>query len=158
MRSRRRLLGALVVGAGAWSLGCVPLTFSNDAAIDFAIYRRVAVEVFPSDLALYYGRQAATSYLADALRDGSGFEQVTTDTSEEVDLFLTVRVRAVEVITYEDDLPQVEYHGHASFTAVDAAGGRVDSGSVSDASQFLSEVVEDVLDEVALHYLKPYRL
>lgn len=156
-----RRLGGRVVLASLVLLGlssCVPLTFSRDAAIDFEVYQSVAVEVFLGGDAIYYGQANASAYLARELRDGSGFQSVTTDVSAEVDLVLSVQLVMFEVVTYVDGAPDIQYDGHASFTAFDQQGVSVDSGRVADASSFPSETIEDVLDEVALRYLTPYRL
>ncbi len=153
---RRRLAAALVCAALSWA--CVPLTFSREEAVDFDVYRSVAVEVFVNGDAAYYGGQNATDYLVHELRSDSGFERVTGDVTETVDLILTVQVSSVEIVTYDSDTPELEYRAEARFRAVDQMGKLVDSGAVSDGSAFPDEAVEDALDEVSLHYLRPYRL
>ena len=153
----KRCWGAIAGGLVTLS-GCVPLTFSHDPAIDFEVYRRVAVEVLVAGASGVAADASATSYLAGELDNGSGFELVTINPSVEVDLTLTVQVRVNEVVTVYDDTVDYEYHAVADFRAVDTEGGVVDSGTVDDTSEFAGEALEDALDEVALHYLRPYRL
>lgn len=140
----------LACAVGAWpAAGCAPLTFSNDAAIDYERYRSVRVEV-NSD----YG----TEYLAGELRRASGFRAVTTDPAQRVDLILSVRVsvrRSVR-IDADGDLDH-RYESSAVFRAFTPQGYEVDAGEVSESSAFSSEALEDALDQVAHHYLKPYR-
>lgn len=154
----RRALFAMLGCAWLGVSGCVPLTFSHDPAIDFDVYRRVAVQVTVAGTSGGYVDTSATGYLVGELEDGSGFELVTINPNVEVDLRLAVQVRVNEVVTVYDDTVDYEYHAVADYSAVDTIGGLVDSGSVDDTSEFPAEALEDALDEVALHYLRPYRL
>lgn len=138
---------------------CVPMTFSKEAAIDFDRYRSVRVEVVPFAEAEFWGAAEAAHYLAGELSDGSGFERVTTDPNESTDLLLEVRLSLTSQVSVDEDGDEhTEYDGEASFTAFDNAGARIDGGLVSDSSITGMETLEDTLDEVALHYLAPYRL
>jgi hypothetical protein len=130
---------------------CAPLTFSERPALDYSRYRSVRVEVNPS-----YGDPGyATNYFAEQLRNGSGFEQVTTDAAARTDLVITVQV---SVSSSTDTDGNIEYDGTADYVARSPDGRVIDEGSADDTSQSPDEVVEDVLDEVALHYIAPFRL
>jgi hypothetical protein len=138
---------------------CVPMTFSKEQAIDFDRYRTVRMSVIPFDEATFWGAEEATQYLAGELSASSGFERVSTDLGEDTDLQLEVRLSLrTEVNVDEDGNEDVDYRGQASFTALDRSGARVDGGVVDDSSTTAFETMEDTLDEVALHYLAPYRL
>ena len=140
------------------SQGCVPLTFSREAPIDFDAYRHVAVQVSVHGLGSSYDDQSATVYLASELQADSGFETVSIGDTASADLFLNVSVTLSELVDNSGDTPDYEYQADASFQAVDPSGNEVDSGYVSDTSEFASEAIEDALDELTLHYLRPYRL
>lgn len=143
---------------GCVSTGCVPLTFSHDEALDFGAYETAYLEVLVTDAAFYYGGENARRYLLRKLRESSGFKSVVIDPEQEVDVNLRVQISLTEVVISTDDGLDFEYESLASFTATDAVGRVVDSGSVADSGPYPSEAVEDALDEVALHYLSPYRL
>jgi len=149
------LLGSLALLAGL-PCACVPMTFSRDAALDFEVYRHVAVQVSLNGLG--YDEASATAYLASQLQELSGFERVSTGNAEAADVYLSVSVSVTELVDYSSDPPDYEYQSDASFSAVDENGAVVDSGQVSDASESPGEAVQDALDEVTLHYLRPYRL
>ena len=75
-----------------------------------------------------------------------------------VDLILTVDME----ITYDievDDEGNIDesYEGVAGYLATTWEGALVDEGSESDSSSSLGETAEDLLDEVALNYHRPYR-
>jgi hypothetical protein len=133
---------------------CAPLTFSNEPAIDFGVYRSVRVEVTaPDDYAGY-----AETYLVDQLGQSSGFTRVTLDPTALTDLVLRVDVAVSEDVDIdsEGDL-DIEYKGSALYHATAPDGSLVDSGEKEDTSEFELEVVEDLLDEVEYHYIAPYR-
>lgn len=154
----KRLAWGVIVSGLLGLSGCVPLTFSHDPAIDFDLYPRVLVEVAVAGASGNYIDTSATSYLAGELDHDSGFELVTINPNVEVDLKLTVQVRVNQIVTVYEDTVDYEYHAVADFSAVDTEGAEVDSGTVDDTSEFAGEALEDALDEVALHYLRPYRL
>ncbi|MEY4551594.1 MAG: hypothetical protein RL685_7789 [Pseudomonadota bacterium] len=155
---------ALLLGAVIGS-GCAPLTFSNEASVDYAQYPSVTVEVAGPD-----GSQRQRDYLENELREHSGFQRVsgaaepvagalpaegasaqllveiTLDSSYDVDLF------------DDDDLDvEVTYSASVHYRLF-ADGTLLDSGaeSVEDESTSL-DAAEEALDRVVLHYLRPYR-
>jgi len=138
--------------------GCVPLTFSREAPIDFEVYRHVAVQVSVHGLGSSYDGQSATVYLASELQADSGFDMVSIGATADADLILSVSVTLSELVDTSGDYPDYEYQADAAFRAVDPSGNEIDSGYVSDTSEFAGEAIEDTLDEVTLHYLRPYRL
>ena len=149
----------LAVLSGFVVSACVPMTFSKEEAIDFERYRSVRVEVITFGEAAFWGATEAAHYLAGELSHGSGFERVTTDANQTTDLVLEVRLSLTIDVSVDDEGDEhTEYDGEASFTSFDGTGARVDGGFVSDSSTTELETLEDTLDEVALHYLAPYRL
>jgi hypothetical protein len=136
------------------------MTFSHEAVIDFSLYQNVGVDVRLGSLSSFFGEERATSYLAAELERDSGFEQVTVDLADEtVELYLSVNVSLIErVVEDEYGFLDFEYEALALFVAQDVEGVVVDSGSRADVSGSPSLAIENVLDEVALRYFKPYRL
>ena len=132
--------------------GCLPLTFSHEGVIDFDVYSSVYVRPIGGLSSTFH------NYLVEELRRESGFERVTTDENEAVDLVLTVSVEVDRV--WDDDDDSYEYEVTASFVARTSAGAgvEVDSGRITDSSDFRDEAIEDALDEIALHYLRAYRI
>ncbi len=167
--SRALALAGTVQCAALLALSCAPLTFSEAGAIDFERYRSVRVSVAAPDL----GGGYAAQYLASRLAESSGFVQVTTNEAIDVDVLLLVDVR---VIAPPDDSPDVliifgsdavhaegeggdpKYAATAAFTCQTQDGTVVDFGVEEDSSDTVLEVVQDVLDQVELHYIEPYRL
>lgn len=136
----------------ASSAGCAPLTFSEEAAIDFERYSSVTVAVATN----VSSPDVASEYLAQELRELSGFESVTTAAGVTTALRLEVRITTSPVEVLDTD---GEYKGRAEYTARDTSTNTVvDSGSEEDTSDTAWEVEEDVLDEVALHFIAPFRL
>jgi hypothetical protein len=146
----------MLVTCAATSAGCAPLTFSEEGAIDFERYSRVEVAVESNATTDGW----ATRYLVDELRASSGFAQVDAVPSPSADLFLdvTVFVGAGDDDDDDDDDGDATYASVATFEAWDAQGRLVDSGSESDESSGPIEAAEDVLDEVVLHFIAPFRL
>lgn len=130
---------------------CTPLTFSERAAVDYRRYRSALVEVNPS----YGDPGTATLYFADQLNGSSGFAEVTTDPTVRTDLVITVQI-AVTSTTDPDG--NIEYDATGDYVARASDGTIVDQGSEDDTSASPNEVVEDVLDQIALHYIAPFRL
>jgi hypothetical protein len=133
------------------ALGCAPVTFSEPGAIDFDRYRRALIAGDGAD------------YLAGELAATSGFAAVTTDPRADVDVVIGVAVFREEHRTCECECDcactcESDYEATASFVAKTPAGAFVDSGSENDTSGTELEAIEDALDEVALHFIRPYRL
>ena len=138
--------------------GCVPMTFSREAPIDFEAYPHAAVQVSMHGLAASYDDASATVYLVVELQSGSGFQTVSPGVTDAADLMLNVDVTVTHLVSSDGNQIEYEFASDARFTAVDRAGNLVDSGETFDSNEFVTEAVQDALDEVALHYLKPYRL
>jgi hypothetical protein len=156
MKQRACAVVSLAVLASLW--GCVPMTFSREAALDFDTYRHAAVQVSMHGLAAAYDDASATVYLVSELQAGSGFETVSPGTNDAADLTLQVDVSVTQLVSSDGDQIEYEFASDVRFTAVDRAGNLVDSGETFDSNEFATEAVQDALDEVALHYLNPYRL
>jgi hypothetical protein len=150
MKRMRRLLLAACASTGA----CAPLTYSETGAVDFETFRSVRVSVTtPIDSV------GATYYMADELRDVSGFSLVTVDSTQAVDAVLEVYVSTLpESEMREDGSLDSFYSSQATYRLTTPDDPDVDSGSTSDQSEYEWEAVEDALDQVALHYIRPYRL
>jgi len=158
----------LAGGCMVWVASCAPLTFSNPGGLDFERYQSVYVSVDAPDL----GGEYAEQYLASQLRENSGFARVTTDPAVPVDLTLEIFVRVTAppdtstlIIAFGDgdihadsDDEDDDYDATAAYTATTEDGAVVDFGVQEDSSFSALEAVQDVLDEVDLRYLKPYRL
>lgn len=142
--------------------GCAPLTFSNEASIDFEQYPSVIVEVAGPD-----GSQRQGDYLESELREHSGFQRVsrapdfpgegpsaqllvelTMDSSYDVSLF-----------DDDDDLDvETTYSASVRYRLFAPDGGLLDSGADSaDGEDTSFDAAESALDLVVLHYLRPYR-
>jgi hypothetical protein len=144
----KRLVGLVVL-----ALGCTPLTFSKEGEIDFDAYSTVYVSVDAPVLV------DGSEYLARELRESSGFERVTTDPGETVRLVLEVDVAVTQrSIANDDGTTDVKYDGDAHFRATTPDGTVVLEGDETDTSESEGEAAEDVLDEVALRFLAPYRI
>jgi hypothetical protein len=138
------------------SLGaCAPLTFSNEAVVDFALYQAIRVTTGGPDGAARHAR-----YLADELGASSGFAAVTVEPSAVVDAVLDVSLAlALDVNNnlLSDDSP--DYSARASFQLATSQGRRIDSGSASSSDHSDPfEAAEAVLDEIVNRYLPAYRL
>jgi hypothetical protein len=160
-------VGTLAVFVG----GCAPLTFSKSSSVDFEEYSSVYVTVSAPDVGGDYARE----YLASRLRQSSGFSLVTTDPEVAVDLELHIDVRVtpppgspdVVILINSGDETGVDISGEsetadydatAAFVATSADGDVIDFGVQEDTSYSTLEAVHDVLDQVDLHYMRPYRL
>ena len=155
---KRRVCSVLSLAAFVSLWGCVPMTFSREPALDFDTYRHAAVVVSMHGIAASYDDTSATVYLVSELQAGSGFETVSPGVSDAADLTLHVDVTLTQTVSADGDQIEYEFASDTRFTAVDRAGNLVDSGETFDSNEFATEAVQDALDEVALHYLKPYRL
>jgi hypothetical protein len=141
---RATLVLALALGGS----GCAPLTFSGSGDIDFEIYRSVYVDVRSG-----IHEPRATDYLANELAHGSGFETVTIDPSAATSVELLVDL---SLSTSTENDGSLRYDAHASFQLV-SGGAIVDQGSENNGGDFPDEAIDDVLDDVSLHYIAPYR-
>lgn len=148
------LVRRLLLAAGMSTCACAPLTYSDPGAVDFGIYRSVRVRVASS-----VDPTGAAYYLADELRAVSGFARVTVDPTQPVDTVLDVYVSTLpEAHASADGSLDSYYSGEATYRLFSAYGPSLDSGHTTDSSEFEWEAIEDVLDQVALHYIRPYRL
>ena len=136
--------------------GCLPLTFDHEGLIDFERYpsvyvARIIVDGRPSS--------AYTRYFVQELRDAGGFAEVSEEPSSQASLTLVIRVEVSTKIEVDHDgKAETEYEAEAIFEANDRAGRLVDHGREDDSSTSFEETIEDALDEVAHHYLRPYRI
>lgn len=133
---------------------CAPLTVSLDQAIDFERYPSVHVAVISG------ASGADTRYLVAQLLSTSGFQLVTADPEVATHAFLQVELSSHGVTSTDaDGWINTSYEGEARFTLFDAETLEViDSGSVEDSSAFALEIDDDLMDRVALHYHRPFRL
>ena len=139
-------------------IACQPVTISHEGRIDFERYRSVYVEpislsgntVFPD---LDTGTQL---YLVDELRLISGFRTVNPVGTLRADAILTVMM---QVDADEDfETGDVEYRAEVRFQ-LRSAGGRLIASETFVSRDFdLLEAQQDALDEIALFFLKPYRI
>ena len=151
IRRGAKLSAALWFASGVFA--CAPLTFSEPGAIDFERYRVARIE---GDWA---------GYLAGELAASSGFAAVTTDVTARVDVVIHVTVGVLPDVVCTCEEPcqcncvcEEEYDATASYVATTPDGVMVDQGTESDGISSAAEAIEDALDQVALHYIRPYRL
>ena len=139
-------------------VACQPVTISHVGRIDFERYRSVYVEpislsgntVFPD---LDTGTQL---YLVDELRLISGFRTVNAVSTLQADTILAV---TMQVDADEDfETGDVEYRAEVSFQLLSARGGLIASETFVSRDADLLEAQQDALDEIALFFLKPYRI
>ena len=150
------------------SLGCaacVPLTLSNEGAINFSTC--ASVYIAPLEGADWsfpmVGDGYLDGYLGQEMTDHSGFETVTSNPGDTVDLYLYVSIVVTEDLETTTDSDgstdtKYKYQAIARFEARDAAYTLVDQGSVDYKDEDRDDAIEDALDEVVLHYLPPYRI
>jgi hypothetical protein len=149
-----RLVRRLLLAAAMSTCACAPLTYSEPGAVDFGRCRSVRVSVASS-----VDPVGATYYLADELRAVSGFAYVTVDAAQPVDAVLTVSVSTLpEAETRADGSLDGYYSSEANYRLFSSHGPSLDAGHTSDSSESEWEAIEDALDQVALHYIRPYRL
>lgn len=151
---------ALLLGA-ATTGGCAPLTFFNEASVDYVRYPSVSVELAGPD-----GSQRQADYLEGELREHSGFRRVSRAgalpgaASAQLVVELTLDSRYYVDVFDEDELDvEVSYSADAHYRLFAASGALVDSGiewAEDELSSF--DAAESALDLVVLHYLRPYRL
>jgi hypothetical protein len=144
----------LLLAAGMMASACAPLTYSEPGVVDFEKYRSVRIRVASS-----IDPAGATYYLAEELRAVSGFVSVTVDATQPVDAVLEVWVSALpETELNADGTLDSHYSGAANYRLFSSSGASLDTCSTTDQSESGWEAIEDVLDQVALHYIRPYRL
>ena len=123
---------------------------------DGFVYLRNSNNQGIADVRFFFGNPGDVPLAGDF--DGDGFDTVSIGDTASADLVLNVSVTMTELVDASGDSPDYEYQADASFRAVDPNGNEIDSGHVSDSNEFPGEALEDALDEVTLHYLRPYRL
>lgn len=149
-----RCVKRLLLAAALSTCACAPLTYSDPGVVDFGRCRSVRVSVASS-----VDPVGATSYLADELRAVSGFAYVTVDASQPVDSVLAVSVSTLpEADRNADGSLDSYYSSEANYRLLSPQGPSLDSGCTTDRSEFEWEAIEDALDQVALRYIRPYRL
>ncbi|MBU0550995.1 hypothetical protein KKF91_21240 [Myxococcota bacterium] len=149
-------------------VGCMPMTLSHKGNIDFKRYRAVYVQpialtgdgVFPGN------DGASQAYLIDALQRDSGFSEVVGNPNALVDVVLAVSIDVDRSIDYSDDNDdddynygsEYEYEAQLRFVLRTTNGVVLAEGSESESSRDYKEAMEDVMDDVALYFLRPYRI
>jgi hypothetical protein len=146
MKRQQNILLVLSLALGAQA--CAPLTFSDAGEVDFEAHRSVYVDVRSG-----VDDPVSSDYLASELARSSGFEMVTTDpnSAASVDLFVDLALTS----SLEDD-GNIRYDGHASFE-LRSGEAIVNHGHENNSGRSPNEAVEDVLDDVSLHFIAPYR-
>ena len=154
----RKALGiTLAALLAALLAGCLPMTFSHEGVIDFEKYPSVYVQPVLVTGQGVFGDgpdSSAQSYLISELRDASGFERVVGEPVN-VSAVLVVEVRID--VDYDSEDGTEDYPGTASWYLRTLDGALINEGSASESSTTPQETLEDLLDEVGHHYLRPYR-
>jgi len=150
----------LLLGGG----GCAPLTLSNDASIDFTAYPSVSLELGGPD-----GSERQRAYLESELREHSGFRHVVpagaaeNEASARLSVELTLDSSydglVIVLLSTEEEQEGISYSAAVSYRLFARDGHVIDSGaeSVNDEDSYFN-AAESALDQVVLHYLRPYRL
>ena len=164
MRQRIFPLVILLTAIAIACAGCTPLTFSNEAAVDFNQY--TSVYIAPLEGADWsfpmFGDEDLDDYLVEEMTDHSGFSLFTTNPDQESSLYLyvTIQVKEEEKTTSTDDGTETEYEFEAIATYEAFTGGNklIDKGSEKDTSSDRDAAIRDALDEIVIHYLPTYRI
>ena len=156
---RYSFLGALLAIV---SIGCTPLTFSHEGRIDFTRYTEVNVAqvtyVSPDFGVIDPVPQPSLAIvMAELLRDNSGFRSVTTTKSDRPELLVQIVVEKERSL---DDRDNDTVEGSARFELIDRNGATIVSGEVAQtgSDDDVAGLQEDLLDEVAYFFLRPYRI
>ena len=150
--------------------GCLPLTFTNDGAIDFNAHQ--SIHVILTDLnsgVSFSGNQRSAllqNFIAE-LREHSGFTTVS-DTSFGVDAELLLDFSTIEEETCTTEVDEndnstteceYEYIAHMEFLLQGLNGTYIDKGSLKgESSEDAIDAVRKGLDEVVVYFLAPYRI
>ncbi len=149
------------VAASAAATSCAPLTFSDDGILDYEEYSSVRIQVEIQDAWNIHQDEhdyiVYTAYLIGEMRRVSGFETVIAQGNGPTDVFLSVNVTVTAEASADDDGDN-DYTAEATFVAYGATGEEIDRDEVNDTSDTYNEAIEDVLDEIAAHYIRPYRI
>lgn len=145
-------LRTFVCGSIAWwPLGCAPLTFSNEAVVDFERYTSVAIEMGGLD-----GAQRDARYLQEELQEASGFRTVTLDAEAKVSAILFVEL-VLERDSFSED--GSEYSVDIRFELLTPDGQLLHRGDIDgsgDSDPF--DAAEDALTQLVSYYLPSYRI
>ena len=161
MRSKSRqgpLAAAVLTVLSMLASACQPVTLSHESRIDFAQYRSVYVEpIALSGDAVFPDLDSGTQlYLVNELRGISGFRTVNSVDTLTSDSVLVVNMDVSSTGDFVRDT--TEYRAVVEFQLIRTGGGLITSGEFSSTNSDIVEAQEDALDEIALYFLKPYRI
>jgi hypothetical protein len=132
--------------------GCEPLTYSRDSKLDFSLYRTAAVNVNDGDI----GR---TDYLIEELQDVSGFQEIHRASDGPADVLVEVWFDVETTTSVDSDgNTSTDYDATAEYSAIDTNDYVLFQDTTTDSSISYEETIEDVLDEVAQAFMRPYRI
>ncbi len=159
MTLRRQLLLAVLA---LFIVGCMPLTFAHEGNIDFTRFTEVnvaEVTYASPDLGVVdpVSQPSLSARMAELLRDNSGFRSVTTTKTDRPQLVVSIYLEKEEFLDGRDnDLVE----GRAQFKLLDSNGATIADGEVlqSGNDDNIRGLQDDLLDEVAYFFLRPYRI
>ena len=152
----RICVGALLVLV--FSLGCNPMTLSHEGRIDFTQYTYVYVEpVQELGNATFGGLNTGSqNYLIRELNTISGFRGAFNDPSKNATAILAVSTRVESTLDY--DSGDVRYDVDANWVLRTSAGQEIARGATSSSDEDMRYAIESALYEVALYFIRPYRI
>ena len=144
--------------------GCLPLTFAHEGQLDFTTYTEVnvaEVALRAPDLGVpdEVSQPTLAIYLVDALRNSSGFKVVTsTKESAQTQLIVSMRLERTNAGLATDSDDRVE--GIAEFKLLNRSGTVLAVGEVTTTGDDddIPGVQQELLDDVAYYFLRPYRI
>lgn len=149
---------SILVIVGLLGVACTPVTLSHAGRVDFERYRSVFVEpVILSGDAVFPDEDRGTQmYLVEELRGLSGFASVVGTSSPTPSTILSVDMT---VNSDEDrETGRIRYTASTAFTLRSISGEILVSDTTSSSDTDILEAQEDALDDIALFFLKPYRI
>jgi hypothetical protein len=138
---------------------CEPITLSHEGEIDFTQYRSVYVEpISLSGDSVFPDLDTSTQlYLVQELRDIAGFTSVNSTIGARSDTTLVVDMTVNSRENFETG--EITYEAKTRYTLLENVTGRrlfEDTTSATDSD--IVEAQEDALDDIALAFLRPYRI
>ena len=148
----------LLLLMGTIATACQPVTLAHEGRVDFTKYRSVYVQAIAlSGDAVFEDLDTGTqNYLIEELQILSGFSSVVGDEINPTDAVLTV---SMEVNSDHDfETGETRYTAETEYRFQTSSGVDIARGSTSSTNSDPVEAQEDALDDIALYFLRPYRI
>ena len=159
MYSKSKLVQSILCAA-LWLFvsGCNPLTFSHEGRIDFDRYTYVYVEPVQEIGNATFGglNTGSQNYLANQLNNISGFRGAYVDAGRNAQAILAVTLQVDGTRDFETD--EVSYEADATWILRTSAGQELARGTTSASDRDIQDAMEAALYDVALYFIRPYRI